>query len=401
MPIGDLIEERATLVTEQRGILDKAEGETRELTSEESQEFDRIDSRVDDLTAEIRRHERNQAHSDLDIRAIPAAEHQEPEAGGAEERTITRDSDEYRSALDAYVRGGGAGLTAEQRSTLNVGTDAEGGYAVPETWGTLHESLREAGTIRQLATVVTTETGSPFHVPYVSADAEAPKLTKEKEEYSEDAEELGEKVIQAYKYGRMTKASEEVVQDALFDVAGFVGYRLGFDLGRKVNSVYVAGTGSEQPEGLFKGATVGLTGVSKTAGPTADNLIDLQHSVIRPYRANAAFIMADATLAIVRKLKDKNEQYLWQPSIQLGEPDRILGAPAYSDPDVDVTGSKKLVVGFGDVKRAYMVRDALGVTIRFLPERYAEKGQVAWRGTLRTGGAIVDQSAFKTAQCAE
>lgn len=400
MPIGDLIEERATLVTEQRGILDKAEGETRELTSEESQEFDRIDARVEEITAEVRRHERTQGHEDLDIRAIaPERQERERENEGAEERTVSRDSDEYRSALEAYARG--ADLTAEQRSTLNVGTDAEGGFAVPETWGTLHESLREAGTIRQLATVVTTETGNPFHVPYVAAEAEAPKQIAEQEEYPDDAEELGEKVIQAYKYGRMTKASEEVVQDALFDVAGFVGSRLGFDLGRVVNGKYVSGTGSSQPEGLFAKATVAFNTVSKTAGPTGDNLIDLQHSIIRPYRANASFIMADATLAIVRKLKDKNEQYLWQPSLQAGEPDRILGNPVYSDPDVSAVGSKKLCVGFGDVKRAYLIRDALGVTIRFLPERYAEKGQVAWRGTLRTGGAIVDQNAFKVAQCAE
>lgn len=400
MPIGDLIEERANLVTEQRGILDKAQEETRELTSEESQEFDRIDSRVDDITAEIRRHEKTEGHEGLDIRAIPA-ERQAPEDGGAEERTINRDSDEYRSALDSYVRGGVGGLSVEERSTLNVGTDAEGGFAVPESWGTLHESLREAGTIRQLATVVTTETGNPFHVPYVAAEAEAPKQIAEQEEYPDDAEELGEKVIQAYKYGRMTKASEEVVQDALFDVAGFVGSRLGFDLGRVVNGKYVSGTGSSQPEGLFAKATVAFNTISKTAGPTGDNLIDLQHSIIRPYRANASFIMADATLAIVRKLKDKNEQYLWQPSLQAGEPDRILGNPVYSDPDVSTIGSKKLCVGFGDVKRAYLIRDALGVTIRFLPERYAEKGQVAWRGTLRTGGAIVDQNAFKVAQCAE
>jgi HK97 family phage major capsid protein len=399
MPIGDLIEERATLVTEQRGILDKAEGETRELTSEESQEFDRIDSRVGDVTAEIRRHEKNQEHSELDIRAIPV-ERQETEDNGSEERTVSRDTDEYRDALTAYARGGSANLSAEQRSTLNVGVDAEGGFAVPDVWGTLHESLREAGTVRQLATVVTTESGNPFHVPFVSADAEAPKKVKEAEEYPDDAEEMGEKVIQAYKYGRMTKASEEVVQDALFDVAGFVGFRLGFDIGRVVNGRYVAGTGSEQPEGLFKGATTGVTGISKTAGPTGDNLIDLQHSIIRPYRGNASFIMSDGTLAIVRKLKDKNEQYLWQPSLQVGEPDRILGNPVYSDPDVETIGAEKLIAGFGDVKRAYLIRDVLGVTIRFLPERFADKGQVAWRGTLRTGGAIVDQNAFKTAKCA-
>jgi HK97 family phage major capsid protein len=398
MPIGDLIEERANLVTEQRGILDKAQEETRELTSEESQEFDRIDSRVDDVTAEIRRHEKTQGHEGIDIRAI-AAERAAPEDGGAEERTITRDSDEYRNALNAYASK--RDLSAEQRSTLKVGADEEGGFAVPEEWGTLHESLREFGTIRGLAEVVTTETGASFHIPYVKVDAEDPKVVKENETTPDDADEFGEKLVGAFKYARMTLASEEMVQDALFDVAGFVGRRLGFQLGRVTNKGYAMGTGTEQPEGLIAKSTVGLAGVSKTAGPTGDNLIDLSHSVIRPYRANASWLMADQTLAIVRKLKDKNEQYLWQPSIQLGEPDRILGYPVYSDPDIEPIGSKKVVVGFGDVKRAYFIRDCLGVTIRVLIERYADKGQVAWRGVLRTDGRIIDQNAFKTGQCAE
>lgn len=398
MPIGDLIEERANLVTEQRGILDKAGEEKRELTSEETQEFDRIDKRVDEVTAEVRRHEKAQEHEGLDIRAI-AAERAAPEDGGAEERTLTRDSDEYRDALNAYA--GKRELSAEQRSTLKVGSDEEGGFAVPEEWGALHESLREFGTIRGLAEVVTTETGASFHIPYVKTDAEDPKIVKENETTPDDADEFGEKLVGAFKYARMTLASEEMVQDALFDVAGFVGRRLGFQLGRVTNKGYVGGTGSEQPEGLIAKATVGLPGVSKTTGPTGDNLIDLEHSIIRPYRANGSWLMADQTLAIVRKLKDKNEQYLWQPSIQLGEPDRILGYPVYSDPDIEAIGSKKVVVGFGDVKRAYFIRDCLGVTIRVLTERYADKGQVAWRGVLRTDGRIIDQNAFKTAQCAE
>jgi len=398
MPIGDLIEERAKLVTEQRGILDKAAGETRELSSEESQEFDRIDSRVDDVTAEIRRHEKTQGHEGLDIRAI-AEERSAPEDGGAEERTLDRSSDEYREALNAYAAK--RELSAEQRSTLKVGSDEEGGLAVPEEWGALHESLLEFGTVRGLAEVITTESGASFHIPYVKTYAEDPKVVKEAETTPDDADEFGEKLVGAFKYARMTLASEEMVQDALFDVAGFVGRRLGFQLGRATNKGYVAGSGTEQPEGLMAKSVVGLSGVSKTAGPTGDNLIDLEHSVIRPYRANASWLIADKTLAIVRKLKDKNEQYLWQPSLQLGEPDRILGYPVYSDPDVEEVGSKKVVVGFGDVKRAYLIRDALGVTIRVLTERYADKGQVAWRGVLRTDGRIIDQNAFKTAQCAE
>jgi HK97 family phage major capsid protein len=389
-----LLEERAGLHTRMTEINDAAEGEGRDLTTEEAEEYDRVEGEFDSLSVRIKRAEKLERNTPTLTPGHPAPASEEEERAAA-----TRDSDEYRDALSAYLRK--QELDADQRSVLKIGSDEEGGFAVPEEWGTLHESLREFGTIRGLAEVITTETGASFHIPYVKVDAEDPKSVKENETTPDDADEFGERLVGAFKYARMTLASEEMVQDALFDVAGFVGGRLGFQLGRVTNKGYATGTGSEQPEGLISKSTVGLSGVSKTAGPTGDNLIDLSHSIIRPYRANASWLMADQTLAVIRKLKDKNEQYLWQPSIQLGEPDRILGYPVYSDPDIDTVGSKKSIVGFGDVKRAYMIRDALGVTIRVLTERYADKGQVAWRGVLRTDGRIIDQNAFKVAQCAE
>lgn len=389
--IGDLIEERVGLIDEQRTVLDAVDQESRDLTAEERQEYDRRDARVDELTEEIRRHEQHQRHAELDIRAISPDEPDEPEG-----REIDRSSDEYRSALEAYCRR--ADLSVEQRSDLNVGTDGEGGFAVPEAWTGLYESLRETGILRDLAEVITTENGGLLHAPFVSADATEPGIVKEKELTPDDAEAFEEKKIAAYKYARMTKASEEMVQDALFDVEGFVGRRLGFDLGLAVNSHYVNGTGSEQPEGLFAKATVGKELATQEA-IASDEIIDLLYSVTRPYRANGVWIAADSTVASIRKLKDENGQYLWQPSMQAGEPDLLLGKPLHTDPDVEpLTAKEKAAIGFGDVRRAYLIRDVLGVSIRILTERYAELGQVAWRGVLRTGGAIVDANAFKVAE---
>jgi len=387
--IGDIIEERAGLVEAMRGILNTAESEQRDLSAEERQEYDGQEERVQELTSDIRRHEQLAAVEAVDLRDPSVEQPDNPEGS----RTVGRDSDEYRDAFTAAMRGQ---EDAEQRSTLNTSTDAEGGFAVPEQWGDLHESLREAGVIRELATVVTTEMGGNLHVPYISADAAQPGPVAEEDPIPDDGETFAEKIIAAYKRARITKASEEVMQDALFDVAGFVGGRLGFDLGRAANAWYVNGDGVGEPEGLFAGATVADTLASATA-ITGDEIIDLFYSVIRPYRANGVWIAADTTIAAVRKLKDGNGQYLWQPALQAGEPDLLLGKPAYSDPDVDPLGVSNRVLGFGDVKRAYLIRDVLGVTIRLLLERYADTGQVAWRGQLRTGGAIVDQNAFKVA----
>lgn len=387
--IGDIIEERSNLITQERAILDKADTESRDLSAEERQEADGIHERIGTLTGDIRRHNELTEAESLDVRNLSVEQPETPETADP----VGRDSVEYRDAFNSYARGL---ADVEQRSTLNTAADADGGYAVPEQWTELHESLRESGTIRGLATVFATASGGTLHVPYVSAAATAPAIVAEQDPIPDDGETFAEKLIGAFKYARLTKASEEMVQDSLFDLPAFVGSRLGFDLGRSANNAYVngTGTGADTPQGLFVGATSSDTLASNT-DIAPDEVIDLLYAVTRPYRANGVFLAADTTMAAIRKMKDDNGQYLWQPSMQAGQPDLLLGKPALSDPDIPVMAASKKVLGFGDVKRAYMIRDVLGVTIRVLLERFADNGQVAWRGQLRTSGAIVDQNAFK------
>lgn len=386
--IGQMCEERVALINEMRGILNGADTEARDLTAEERQEYDRRETRVEQLTADIRRHTQLQAIEAEDLRPQatgPSMEQPDPE----HQPVLGVNSQEYIAAFTEAMRGGEV-----QATTLNVGTDGDGGYTVPELWGDLYEGLRESGVIRELATVITTEMGGVLHVPYVAADATAPAITDEEATIADDGEAFNEKQLTAYKYARMTKASEELVQDALFNVAAFVGGRLGFDLGRATNAGYVKGNGTTAPQGLFTGATSAATLASLSA-IAANEVVDLHYSVTRPYRANGVWIAADSTIAAIRKIKDSQGQFLWQPALQAGEPDLLLGKPIYSDPDVDALAASKKVLGFGNVQRAYLIRDVLGVTIRFLGERFADTGQVAWRGTLRTSGAIIDQNAFK------
>jgi HK97 family phage major capsid protein len=395
--IGGLLEERAKLVTEQREVLDAAETEKRSLTADDRESYDKRETRITEIEGDVRRYEA-QVKSEEEFRAETGPS---PDAGEGEQETADRGrgSDEYRDAFEAYCRG--RELTDEQRSTLNTGTDAEGGFAVAESWTTLHERLRETGTIRELAEVVTTEKGGDLHVPREKpegGDAAEPEIVDEEELFPDDADEIDEAILGAFKFGRMTKAAEEMLEDGLFDVPGYVGKRLGFQLGRSTNRKYVQGTGSGQPEGLFSKGTVALTLASKTA-IASDELIDLSYKVIRPYRARAAYIGNDLTIAAIRKIKDSVGQYLWQPTVQAGEPDRLNGYPIYADPDVSQLGSENRVLGFGDVEMAYMIRDVLGVTIRFLTERFADNDQVAWRGKLRTDGKYIDPNAFKLAAC--
>lgn len=384
--------QRAALVEEMRRIADTAEGEDRNLTAEETQEFERMEGEFDSLSERIERGERiNGLAPRMDRSQALGGEETNSEEEGPEGRATARP--EYRDAFEAYMRG--QELTSEQRTTLNTATDADGGYAVPEEWAGLIESLREANVIRTLANVIQTEGGGPLHYPRVSAAATLPAITAEEAAIADDGETFDEVILNAYKYAKIQKASSEMVQDALFNVAEFVSRRSGFDLGLAQGAHFVGGTGTGQPQGLLAGATVGVTTASPTA-ITLDEVIDLVYSVIGPYRSRGAFIARDATHASLRKLKDNDGQYLWQPSVQAGEPDRLMGYPIYADPSVDAIAATKVTVGFGDVQRAYTIRDAGGFAIKFLEERYADNDQVAWRVKLRSDAKIVDAAAFRT-----
>jgi HK97 family phage major capsid protein len=395
-----LLEERAGLHKRMTEINDAAEGESRDLSTEEAQEYDRVEADFDSLSVRIKRAEKLE-------RNTPTLTHGHPSPGdeGDEERAATVDSDEYRDAFGAYLRGGlgeRSVISAEQRSILKIGEDAEGGYTVPEEWAALYEPLLEAGTIRSLAEVITTTGGNPLHIPKVTEDATAPEIEGETDTIADDAETFGEVILGAFKYAQIVKASDEMARDTAIDLNAFVGRRAGFRIGRKQNADFITGAGgSTAPAGLFKGAQVGKQAASKTA-ITPDEIIDLIYSVIAPYRRGAVYLANDKTHAVVRKFKDKNEQYLWQPSLQAGEPDMLNGFPFYADPDINATFTEKqLVMGFGNVKLAYTIRDAGGVEVKFLDQLYAASGQVGWRVQQRSDGDIIDSAAFKTLKLGE
>lgn len=403
--ITELREKRANINHEQRALLDGIAAENRGLTAEERQKDDRYTADFDATTDELRRLEAMQSRED-ELRQAP------PTAADADERSVTRantpaaraalrNSDEYRSALDAYLRTGGKGLSTEERSVLAANVDANGGYTVPESWvNTLIEAQREMGVVREFAEVITTEGGNPLHLPRVSADASAVTITTEGTAIADDAEEFDEVILDAYKYAKIVKADDEFVQDTgVVDLAGFISRRATDDIALASGAHFVVGTGTAQPRGLFTGATVGKTAASNAA-ITADEVIDLYHSVIRPYRINGRWVANDTTIGVIRKLKGSDNNYLWQLGIREGEPDRLLGKPIESDPFVATIASTAKVLGFGDIFRAYAIRDAGTLSVKYLQERYADVGQVAWRVQLRTDGDTKDAAAFKTLQMA-
>lgn len=390
-----LREARAGLYERMKELNDAADAESRDLTAEEAQEYDRIEADFDQHERQIARLEKA-AGIETRISRETAAPNGDAGDGNRVKPTATP---EYRDAFDAYLRARGnmEALGAEQRVALKVGTDAAGGFTVPdEFFNQLVESEREFGNMRKLSrTIVTGESGD-LQIPALDTRATA-AWTAEEAAFTQSESAFKQVVLKSYKAAAISKISDELLHDSAFDMLGFLARDLGEAIGILENTSFVTGASGSTttPEGIVKKASTGKTFASNAA-ITADELIDLYHSVIDPYRSNAVWMMKDSTVAAVRKLKTSGGgEYVWQPGLQAGQPDLLLGRPLYVDPDMPAIATVAESVVFGDIGRGYWIRDVEGITVKVLNELYAANGQVGFRVHRRTDGDLVDTAAVK------
>jgi HK97 family phage major capsid protein len=394
--IEDLRLRRKGLLDEMREIQATAEAADRDLSGEEVQEFERRESDFDAISGRIDRLEKMEGYAADSQRENPAI------ADTSEESPISADPAEVREierrAFEKVLRNKGdlSRLDRDERAALQVGTDSEGGYTVPDAFERqIIESMREFGVIGSLATRIVTADNGQVTIPTVATNATA-TWTAEEAAYTQSEGTFGQVVLNAYKVGVISQISDELITDSAFDLLSWLARDHGEALGLKTGEAYAVGASNatDKPRGLVNRATTGVTSAVNT-GFTADELIDLQHSVTAPYRANAAWLMNDATVKIVRKFQDQDDQYIWQPGLQAGSPDTLLGRPVLTDPSIDTVAATKKVIVFGDIEKAYVVRDVEGITVKVLNELYAANGRVGIRTSLRTDGDLRDANAAK------
>jgi HK97 family phage major capsid protein len=310
-----------------------------------------------------------------------------------------------REELRSFVQGKQSSVvfmpaTYEERAAMNKGTPAEGGYLVPVTmYDQIVKALRDLSVVLEAgANVLSTASGEDITVPRSDAFPSA-AIVSEGAAYGTSDSTFGQVTLRAYKYGFISTASEELLNDSAFDVEAYVAEVGGEALAHAMGGHFVVGTGTGQPQGVLHstaGVTTGHT--LATAGViTADQIIDIYHSVPRPYRASASWLMSDELVKAVRKLKTVDNQYLWQPGMAAGTPDTLLGRPVLTDPAVPAFSNTAGLIlgGFGDWRRAYTVRIAGGVRIDRSTEYAFANGQVAWRFSVRADGRIVDTNAAR------
>lgn len=265
--------------------------------------------------------------------------------------------------------------------------DADGGYLVPEEFETqIITGLDEANVIRSLAKVITTH--HDRKIPIAVGHSVA-TWTAENAAYTESNPTFGQKQIDAFKLTDLIRVSVELLQDAAFPLEQYIANEFARAFGIAEEQAFCVGTGVNQPTGIFtaSGGAVGVTSASATA-ITVDEIISLVYALKSPYRRNAKFLMNDATVSLLRKLKDNNGAYLWQPSVQAGQPDKLLGYDLYTSPYVPTVEAGAFAIAFGDFQN-YWIGDRAGRTVQRLNELYATNGQVGYVATERVDGKVI------------
>ena len=381
MTITEMREKRANLWKGMESFLDSRRDGNGVLSAEDDATYSRMEKDLNDLTNEIHRMERKDAIEAELNKPVNAPITEKPQTAKAEVKT-GRASNEYKEDFGRVLRG-----KRTLHNVLSEGTDSEGGYLCPtEFERQLVDALREENVMRRLCKVITTD--NERKIP-VAASHSTATWTAENAAYTESDPSFSQKTIDAYKLTDLVKVSIELMQDSMFDLESYIRSEFAYAFGAAEEQAFCVGTGSGQPTGLFTaaGGTVGVTAASATA-VTADELIALIYALKSPYRKSAKFLMNDATVAAIRKLKDGNGAYLWQPSVQAGQPDRLLGYELYTSPYVPVMASGAYAIAFGDFKN-YWIADRAGRTVQRLNELYSTNGQVGFVGTERVDGKII------------
>lgn len=394
----ELREKRAKAWDATKAFLDTKRGTDGLISAEDEATYNKMEADVVALGKEIDRLEK-QAILDAELNAPMANPLTGKPANPKLEGKTGRATDEYRKAFwNAMRTRAGEGLDPIVRNALQVGTDSEGGYLVPDEFErTLVEALEEENIFRRLANVITTASGDR-KIPVVASKGTASWIDEEGV-IPESDDSFGQVSIGAYKLGTMIKVSEELLNDSVFQLEPYISREFARRIGNKEEEAFFIGDGSGKPTGILAatgGAQLGVT----TAGATAitlDEVLDLFYSLKAPYRNKSVFIMNDSTVKAIRKLKDGQGQYLWQPSIQAGTPDTILNRPLYTSSYVPAIEAGAKTIAFGDFSY-YWVADRQGRVFKRLNELYAVTGQVGFVATQRVDGKLILPEAIKVLQ---
>ena len=392
MTIQELREKRSKAWDTARDFLDSKRNESGLLSEEDSKTYDAMEQQIVAYGKEIQRLER-QAQIEAEMNKPTSTPIQnKPNASIHGDTKTGIASDEYRTAFWNGIRNRNF---YDVRNDLQVGTDTEGGYLVPDEFERkLVEALTEENIFRQLATVIKTSNGDR-KIPIVTSKGEAVWMDEE-QQYSLSDDTFGQASLSAYKLGTAIKISEELLNDSVFDLPSYIAKEFARRIGAKEEEAFFVGDGKGKPTGIFN-ATGGAEDGTSTTGTsiTFDDVMELFYSLRSPYRKKAVWELNDSTVKALRKLKDNTGNYIWSPSVQAGVPDTILNRPYKTSSYVPEIKAGNKCMAFGDFSY-YWVADRQGRSFKRLNELFAMTGQVGFLASQRLDGKLILPEAIKT-----
>jgi HK97 family phage major capsid protein len=428
-----LREQRANIWSQMCEIMDKASNAGRAMTGEEESRYQGLEGELDSLAHQV---EQQEAHASRarteELYAERSEREQNPRVdrssipGSEPDTRLERENSEEQrdlygfSADPQYVRAfrswlmsgtkfmesdelrtlqkGFQTVTPDNQRAAGIGTGAAGGFTVPpEFRARIVEKLKMITAVRDVAQVITTETGANLPWPTFDDTTNIGAILAENTQVTEQDVTFGQAQIGAYMYtSKLIRVSYQLIQDGFFNVEQFLTRVLATRIGRIQNQHFSTGTGTAQPQGLVTGGTVGVTlPTGNTVLIPADSLQDVIDTLDPAYQSgNLRWMMPQAERRTIRKLKDSQNRYMWEPSLQAGLADTLLGYPIKLNNDMPAPAANAKSIAFGDFEEGYLIRDVRDFFLLRLEERYADFLQVGFVGFQRTDAAVQNANSY-------
>jgi HK97 family phage major capsid protein len=297
-----------------------------------------------------------------------------------------------RKSFGTYLRFGNQ-APAEELKGLNVSTDTQGGYLAPAEMSTeFIRDLVEFSPIRAVASVRTT--GAPSVIYPKRTSGTNATWKGETQAADESTATFGQAEIAVHELKTYVDISDQLLQDAGAQVEAEVRMALAEDFGKKEAAAFVNGTGSGQPAGLMTNADIASIANGHATNLDPDALIKLLYALPATYRNAGSWAMNGTTLAAIRKLKDGQGNYLWQPAYVAGQPETILGRPVVEMLDMPDVAADAFPIIYGDFS-AYRIVDRIGLSIKVDPYSLATNSMTRFHANRRVGGAVLQAARFR------
>jgi HK97 family phage major capsid protein len=407
LTIREMLEKRANLIANARELVDRADKEDRTLDAAEQESYDKHFKDINDIDERIKKEESlREAERKLETYKPDDSPDDSPGAVVEDNKVVTATED-YRKAFQNYLktgvkRGLVVGEDRESRA-LQMDVSEAGGYTVvPEVFAReLLKAVDNMVFIRQYARVETLTNAASLGVPSLDADPADPVWTSELGIGDEDSTmDFGKRELSPHPLAKYIKVSRKLLRTSAFDIEGLVRDRLAYKFGVTEENAFLNGSGAGQPLGVFTASNDGIsTGRDVATGNTAtamtfDGLKEAKYTMKANYWPRLRWVFHRDGVKQVSKLKDGEGQYIWQPSVVAGDPDRLLSFPVHMSEYAPNTFTTGLYVGLLGDFSYYWIVDALDMEMQRLVELYAATNQIGFIGRKETDGMPVLEEAF-------